>query len=242
MPDTFFGMGVTNQLIGTIVNVAAICAGALVGVALKRGIPDRIKDTVVQGLGLAVILIGLKMALETQNPLIVIASLVLGGLVGGILNIDGWINRVGQRLEQLVGGGNGGEIGRAFVASTILFCVGAMAVMGAIEDGLTGRPTTLFAKAMLDGIASVIMASTLGIGVLFSAVPVFIYQGGITLGAVWAAAFISPSVVAELTASGGLVILGIGLNILGVTNIHVANLLPAIFVAPGIVVILERLA
>jgi uncharacterized membrane protein YqgA involved in biofilm formation len=229
-------------LIGTIVNAAAICTGALLGVALKRGIPDRIKDTVVQGLGLAVILIGLNMALETQNPLIVIASLVLGGLVGGILDIDGWINRLGRRLEKLVGGQNGGEIGRAFVTSTILFCVGAMAIMGAIEDGLTGRPTTLYAKAMLDGIASVIMASTLGIGVIFSAVPVLIYQGGITLGAVWAAGFMSPWVVAELTASGGLVILGIGLNILGVTNIRVANLLPAVFVATGIVVLLERLA
>jgi len=229
-------------LIGTIVNVAAICAGALVGVALKRGIPDRIKDTVVQGLGLAVILIGLDMAMETQNPLIVIASLVLGGLIGGILDIDGWVNRLGRRLEKLVGGQNGGEIGRAFVTSTILFCVGAMAIMGAIEDGLTGRPTTLYAKAMLDGITSVIMASTLGIGVIFSAVPVLIYQGGITLGAVWAAAFMSPWVVAELTASGGLVVLGIGLNILGVTNICVANLLPAIFVATGIVALLERLA
>ncbi|MEW6540061.1 MAG: DUF554 domain-containing protein [Bacillota bacterium] len=229
-------------MIGTIVNAAAICTGALLGVALKRGIPDRIKDTVVQGLGLAVILIGLNMALETQNPLIVIASLVLGGLVGGILDIDGWINRLGRRLEKLVGGQNGGEIGRAFVTSTILFCVGAMAIMGAIEDGLTGRPTTLYAKAMLDGIASVIMASTLGIGVIFSAVPVLIYQGGITLGAVWAAGFMSPWVVAELTASGGLVILGIGLNILGVTNIRVANLLPAVFVATGIVVLLERLA
>lgn len=228
-------------MIGTIVNAAAICAGALVGVALKRGIPDRIKDTVVQGLGLAVILIGLNMAMETRNPLIVIASLVLGGLAGGILDIDGWINRLGRRLEKLVGGQNGGEIGRAFVASTILFCVGAMAIMGAIEDGLTGRPTTLYAKAMLDGITSVIMASTLGIGVIFSAVPVLIYQGGITLGAVWAAGFMSPWVVAELTASGGLVVLGIGLNILGVTNIRVANLLPAIFVATGIVVLLERL-
>lgn len=229
-------------MLGTVVNAAAICAGALVGVALKRGIPDRVKTTVIQGLGLAVILIGLSMGLQTQNPLIVIASLVLGGLAGEILNIDGWVNRAGRRLEQLAGGKNGGEIGRAFVTSSILFCVGAMAVMGAIEDGLTGQPNTLFAKAMLDGIASVILASTMGIGVLFSAVPVFIYQGGITLGAVWAAAFMSPLVVAELTAAGGLVILGIGLNILGVTNIRVANLLPAIFIAAGIVVVIERLA
>lgn len=115
-------------MIGTIVNAAAIRAGALIGVALKKGIPDRVKGTVMQGLGLAVILIGLQMAFETKNPLIVIASLVLGGLLGEFLNLDEWVNRLGRSLEKRVGGQNGGEIGRAFVTTSILFCVGAMAV------------------------------------------------------------------------------------------------------------------
>ncbi len=228
-------------MLGTIVNTAAICAGALIGVALKKGIPDRVKETVMQGLGLAVILLGLQMALKTQNPLIVIASIVLGGLLGELLNLEERVNRLGHRLERRIGGGNGSEIGRAFVTASILFCVGALAVMGAVEDGLTGQPNTLFAKSLLDGISSAIFASTMGIGVIFSAIPVFIYQGSITLGAAWASTFISPWSIAELTATGGLVILGIGLNILGVTKIRVANLLPAIFIAVGIVLILENL-
>jgi len=226
-------------LIGTIVNAAAICAGALIGVALKKGIPDQVKSTVMQGLGLAVVLVGFQMAFQTRNPMIVIASMVLGGLLGEILKLEDRINRLGQRLEKRVGSQNGGEVGRAFVTTSILFCVGAMAVTGAIEDGLVGQPNTLFAKSMLDGISSIIFASTMGIGVIFSAVPVFIYQGSITLGAAWATAFISPWAIAELTATGGLVILGIGLNILDLTKIRVANLLPAIFIAAGIVSILE---
>lgn len=228
-----------NYLVGTVVNAAAICAGALVGVALKKGLPDQLKGTVMQGLGLAVIFLGIQMTFQTQNPLIVIASMVLGGLLGELLKLEDLISRLGQRLERRFGDRNGGEFSRAFVTTSIIYCVGAMAVMGAIEDGLTGQPNTLFAKAMLDGISSVIFASTMGIGVLFSAIPVFVYQGAITLSAAWASAFISSWVVAELTAAGGLVITGIGLNILGVTRIRVASLLPAIFVAVVIVSVLE---
>jgi len=229
-------------LLGTIINVAAIVAGAITGTLLKKGIPPRVNETVFQGLGLAVILIGIQMALQTKNPLIVIGSLALGGLAGAILRIEERLEALGKRIEAYFGTTGDGGLARAFVTASLVFCVGAMAVMGAIEDGLTGYPKTLIAKAMLDGVAAVIFASTMGIGVLFSIVPVFLYQGSITLAARAVSAYLSPLVVAELTATGGLLIMAIGLNMLGATRIKVGNLLPAIFVAATIALVLEIVA
>ncbi|MDA8097220.1 MAG: DUF554 domain-containing protein [Desulforudis sp.] len=227
-------------MIGTIVNTVAIVAGTLVGVAIRKGIPDRIGDTVMQGLGLAVILIGLQMAFQTQNPLIVIGSIVVGAIIGELIDIERWLNRFGTWLESRFGNGAEGGIARGFVTASLLYCVGAMAILGALEDGLTGQPNTLFAKSMLDGVTSVILSSTLGIGVLFSAVPVFVYQGAITLTASSVAPVLSTWVIAELTATGGLLILAIGINILGMARIRVGNLLPAIFIAVFATIIIER--
>ncbi|MBU4532238.1 MAG: DUF554 domain-containing protein [Eubacteriales bacterium] len=228
-------------MIGTIVNTAAIVAGALVGLTIRKGIPERFGDTIMQGLGLAVILIGLQMAFQTQNPLIVIGSIVVGAIIGELIDIERWLSRFGTWLEGRFGNGSeSGGIARGFVTASLLYCVGAMAIMGALEDGLTGQPNTLFAKSMLDGVASVILTSTLGIGVIFSAVPVFVYQGGITLAASWVAPVLSPWVIAELTATGGLLILAIGINVLGMTRIRVGNLLPAIFVAALAAIVIER--
>ncbi|MEW6727257.1 MAG: DUF554 domain-containing protein [Bacillota bacterium] len=228
---------------GTVVNVAAICIGSILGLVIKRGIPERVSETVMQGLALAVILIGLQMAFQTRNPLIVIGSLALGGLVGAAIDIEGKLDRLGRWLESKVGGNGHGEIGRAFVAASLIFCVGAMAIMGSIEDGLTGEAKTLFAKSMLDGIASIIFASTMGIGVIFSAIPVLLYQGSITLAAGAVSPYLSPWVVAELTATGGLIIVGIGVTILNVNGfrVRVGNLLPAIFIAAAVTMVLENL-
>ncbi|MDQ0287036.1 putative membrane protein YqgA involved in biofilm formation [Desulfofundulus luciae] len=226
-------------MVGTLINAAAICAGALLGVLLKKGIPQRVGDTVIQGLGLAVILIGAQMALQTRNPLIVIGSLALGGVVGAGLDIEGRLESLGKRIEARFGRSGESGIAYAFVTASLIFCVGAMAVMGAIEDGLTGNPKTLIAKAMLDGIAAAIFASTMGIGVLFSAIPVFLYQGAITLAARVAGAGLSPWVVAELTATGGLLIVAIGLNMIKAARIKVGNLLPAIFIAAIITAVIE---
>jgi hypothetical protein len=226
-------------LVGTLINAAAICAGALLGTLLKKGIPQRVGDTVIQGLGLAVILIGAQMALQTRNPLIVIGSLALGGVVGAGLDIEGRLESLGKRIEARFGRPGESGMAYAFVTASLIFCVGAMAVMGAIEDGLTGNPKTLIAKAMLDGIAATIFASTMGIGVLFSAVPVLIYQGSITLAARFVGAGLSPWVVAELTATGGLLIVAIGLNLIKAARIKVGNLLPAIFIAAIITAVIE---
>ncbi|HHW44212.1 MAG TPA: DUF554 domain-containing protein [Desulfotomaculum sp.] len=227
-------------MLGTLINVATICAGASLGALLKKGIPERIGDTVIQGLGLAVVLVGTQMALQTRNPLIVIGSLALGGAAGSGLDIEGRLEALGKKLEARFGGAAGNGLARAFVTASLVFCVGAMAVMGSIEDGLTGNPRTLVAKAMLDGIAAAIFASTMGVGVIFSAVPVLVYQGGITLAARFAGPFLSPWMVAELSATGGLLILAIGLNMLLSARIKVGNLLPAIFVAAIITAVVER--
>ncbi|MDI6906619.1 MAG: DUF554 domain-containing protein [Thermoanaerobacterales bacterium] len=228
---------------GTIVNATAIVLGALAGVAVRRGLPERVSETVMQGLSLSVILLGIQMALQTKNPLIVIGSLVVGGAAGAALDIEGRLAAFARRLEARIGGNSqsGAALGRAFITATLVFCVGAMAVLGSIEDGLTGQPRTLFAKSLLDGIASLIFATTMGIGVLFSAVPVFLYQGTLTLAAGAVQPYLSPWVVAELTATGGLIIAGIGLNLLKVSKIRVGNLLPAIFVAALATIVLERL-
>lgn len=225
---------------GTLVNAGAIAAAGLLGTALRRGIPERVGDTVMQGIGLAVILIGLQMALKTQNPLVVIGSIVVGAIIGETIRIEHWLNRLGQRLEERFKGGAGGNLARAFVTASLLYCVGAMAIVGAIEDGLTGQPGTLFAKSVLDGVTAVILSATMGVGVVFSALPVLVYQGSITLGAAWVAPVLSEWVIAELTATGGLLILAIALNILGLTRIRVGNLLPAIFIAASAVIIIEK--
>ena len=220
-------------LTGTIVNVAAISAGALVGRYAGRFIPERIRLTVMAGLGLTVILIGLQMALKSMHPMIVIGSLILGGILGELLQIEARLESFGSWLQgRFVGAGN---VAEGFVAATLLYCVGAMAIMGALQDGLTGTPTILYAKAALDGVASIALASTLGIGVLFSALSVAIYQGSITLAAESAKSLLTDTVVLEMNAVGGLLIVAIGLDLIGVKRLPVGNMLPAVFVAVGLV-------
>ena len=220
-------------LTGTIVNVAAISAGALVGRYAGRFIPERIRMTVMAGLGLTVILIGLQMALKSMHPMIVIGSLILGGILGELLQIEACLESFGSWLQGRFAGA--GNVAEGFVAATLLFCVGAMAIMGALQDGLTGTPTILYAKAALDGVASIALASTLGIGVLFSALSVALYQGGITLAAESAKSLLTDSVVVEMNAVGGLLIVAIGLDLIGVKRLPVGNMLPAVFVAVALV-------
>lgn len=214
-------------MLGTLTNVAAIIAGGVAGAILKKGISEQVKATVMQGIGLAVLLVGIQMALKTNNVLIVIISLVLGGLIGEIAGIEKQMARSGLWLEKRFGGGES-NLARAFVTASLVYCVGAMAILGSIEDGLTGNPTTLYAKSLLDGISAIFFTSTMGIGVIFSALPVLLYQGSITLLAGTLKDVFSPTVVAEIMGTGGLLIVGIAINILGIKEIKVGNLLPAI--------------
>ena len=218
---------------GSIVNAIAIISGTLLGVAVK--FPERVSQTIMNALGLAVVIIGISMGLKSENILIPIAALVIGGIIGEIANIEGWITRLGQALQSYVKGRKdkvgGPDLTQGFLTATLVFCVGAMAVVGGLNSGLQGDHQVLYAKSMLDGICAIFFAASLGIGVGFSEIPVFLYQGGIALLATIIAPILSEPVIMELTATGSMLILGIGLNILGLTKIAVGNMLPAIVVA-----------
>lgn len=214
-------------MLGTIVNSVAIIIGGILGTLFQGGIRDRAKETIMAGLGLAVVLIGLGMALKTTNPLIVIGSLVLGGLIGEWVDIEARLLAWAKRVEgRLIKGES--RMAQAFVTTSLIYCVGAMAVTGSLESGLTGTHDTLFAKAVIDGVSAVVFASTLGAGVVLSSVPVFLYQGAITMFAAWAARLLTTAAVIEMSATGGLLIVAIGLNILNIKQTRVGNLLPAL--------------
>jgi uncharacterized membrane protein YqgA involved in biofilm formation len=226
-------------MLGTIVNTVAIIAGSLIGLLFKGSIPEKYGKTIMHAIGLAVILIGLKAALKTDDILIIIISLAIGSVMGELLRIEDRLERLGKRLGRLVSGDNDG-VAKGFVTASLIYCVGAMAIVGALESGLSGNHQTLFAKSLLDGIGSILFASTLGIGVLFSAVSVFLYQGAITLAASTLKPFLIPGVVAQMSAVGGLLILAIGINLLEIKKLKIGNMLPAIFI-PLIYQILKQL-
>ena len=218
-------------MIGTLINVAAIVLGSALGLLLRRGMKPRVSQTVMQGVGLSVVLIGLLGALETQNTLLVILSMVVGGVAGSLIDIQGNMDRLGAFAQRkLSHGDENSTFSKGFVTASLVFCVGAMAVVGSLDSGIRGDHSTLIAKAALDGVASVVFASSLGIGVMLSAVPVLIYQGAIALLGTAVAPLLGDAVVLEMSAVGGLLIVGIGLNMMLDKDIHVANLLPAIFV------------
>lgn len=216
-------------MLGTVVNTAAIIAGSLIGLLFRGGIPRRFSATTTHAIGLAVVLIGIKTALKTDDILIVIASLALGALAGEWIGIEAGLERLGSWIGRKLSKDADG-VSRGFVSTSLLYCVGAMAIVGALESGLSGDHQTLFAKSVLDGVSSVLFASTLGVGVLFSAVSVFVYQGLITVSAAMVKPFLLPEVVAQMSAVGGLLIFAIGLGLLDIAKIRIGNLLPAIFV------------
>lgn len=230
-------------LMGTIVNTAAIIIGSLAG-WLFRGVREDIGKTVMQGIGLAVILLGLSMGLETKQFLLLIVSLVLGGMIGEWLKIEEGLIRLGNWVERRFTSGGNGKVATAFVTATLVYTIGSMAILGSLESGLKNDHQILYTKAMLDGFSSIIFTSTLGIGVIFSAIPVFLYQGIITVAASWISQYIAPTLlqqmIQEITAVGGLLIVGIGINLLEIAKIRVANLLPAIFVAAFLVYFIHR--
>lgn len=217
-------------MLGTIVNFIAIIAGCLVGLIVKGRLSEKISTTIMSGLALCVLYIGISGALKGEDTLLMIISIALGALIGEIIDVDKWLNKLGNYLESKIKKKDGRTISIAegFVTASLLFCVGAMAIVGSLESGLKGNHDTLFAKSLLDGISSIIFTSSLGIGVVFSAVTVLIYQGAIVLGAGFLSSFLSSAVISNVSSVGSILIVGLGLNMLGVTKIKVANLLPAV--------------
>lgn len=219
-------------MFGTLVNTLAIAAGSLLGLAFRGGIPLHYQQTVIQAIGLAVILVGLSGALKSQDILVVIFSLAIGSLVGEWLRIEARLNQLGKWIENKCAQSEGG-IAKGFVTASLIYCVGSMAIVGSMESGLTGNHQTLYAKSVLDGISAIIFASTFGVGVLFSAISVGVYQGVLTLSAVLMKPYLIPLVVDQMSAVGGLLIMAIGFNLLEIKNMRVANMLPAIFMPLG---------
>lgn len=222
-------------MIGVIVNVITVVIGASVGLLLKKGIPERVSQAVMTGLGVCTLYIGISGSLCGQNVLIAIASVVLGAAVGTLLNIDGAITRLAGRVgERFKGRGRQGSIAEGIITATLLFCVGSMTVTGSIQAGLTGDNSILITKATLDLVSSMMLASSLGVGVLLSAAAVFCIQGGLVLLAGLLEPLMSAGAINEMTCVGSLLIIMIGTNLMGVTKIKVADYLPAILFAPVI--------
>jgi len=220
-------------MIGTIVNVASVLGGSTVGVLFKGKFPEKVQNTVIHGISLAVILIGMQMAFSIEKDpdiLLVIFSLVIGAVVGELMQLEKRLNDFGESLKDKFGGEDDLFV-QGFVQASLIYCVGAMAIMGSIQDGLNNDPSILFTKSLLDGITSIAFAASTGIGVAFSVIPILIYQGSITLAANWAAVYLTEDMIRIMTASGGLLITAIGLNMLGVSKIKTGNLLPTLLVA-----------
>ncbi|KHO61091.1 MULTISPECIES: DUF554 domain-containing protein [Thermoanaerobacter] len=217
-------------MLGTVVNSIAIIVGGAIGTFLKVGIPERFKNIVMQGVALSVMIIGISSGLQFNNLMVVIVSLVIGGIIGEALNIEEYLNKFGNTLQKKLSKDNSSTISKGFVTASLVYCIGAMAIVGALKDGLSGDHSILFAKSVLDGISSIIFASTFGIGVVFSAISVFLYQGSISLGASFLQELLIKPVIDDMTAVGGILIFAISLNMLEIKNIKVGNLLPAIFI------------
>ncbi len=213
------------------VNSAAILVGGGIGLILRGGISTRFRNIVTQGLALCVVLIGVSGSVKSADILCVIVSIVLGALIGEGLKLEQRLDRLGEIAQRRFSGGADSRFSEGFVTATLLYCVGAMAVVGSLQAGLTGDGRTLLAKSALDGVSAVIFASAMGPGVILSLVPLTIYQGGIALASSAIGPVLSEAVINEMSAVGGLLILALGLNMLEATKVRVrvANLLPAIF-------------
>ena len=222
-------------MIGVIINVITVIIGSGIGLLLKKGIPERVSNAAMTGLGVCTLYIGISGSLCGENTLILIAAVVIGAVVGTLLDIDGAIKRLAEMVENKFNK-NGKEVSIAegFVSATLLFCVGSMTVTGSIQAGVTGDNTVLITKAMLDMVSSMMLASSLGFGVMLSCIAVFAIQGGLVLAAEFIAPLMSTGAVNEMTCAGSLLIIMIGTNLMGLSKFKVADFLPAIVLAPVI--------
>ncbi len=228
---------------GTLLNIATVLIGGVIGLIFGARIPDRLKETIIAGMGLFTAAMGLQMFLNTENPLIVLGALLFGTLLGEWWRIEDGLQNLGKFLEQRFsreGEDGSNRFVRGFLTTSLLFCVGPMAILGSIQDGLTGDYNLLAVKSVLDGFAAMAFASTLGVGVMFSTIIILIYQGGISLLAAQLDAIVTPAMMNDLTATGGVILLGLAISsLLEIKKIRVGNMLPALAIAPLIVWLLS---
>ena len=216
-------------MIAQVVNGVAILIGALIGNMLRGGISERFRNVLMQAMALAVMLIGVTGAIKTTDALIVVISLAIGSVIGEGVNIEKRLEGMGDALKSRIKGAEA-TFTEGFVSASLIFCVGAMAIVGSLDAGLRGEYSTILTKSLIDGITAAMLASTLGIGVAFSGLAVFLYQGLITLLAGLLQPLLTDAIITEMSAVGGLLIFAIGINMLGLTKVRVGNMLPAIFV------------
>ena len=240
MPEFWNKRGFNMIGLGTVVNTAAIVAGGAAGGLLRNGIPTKYKEIILQAVGLSTMIIGISGVMQgmlvagsggilsRDYTMTMIFSLIIGGLAGELLRLEQRLDHMGQCLQRRFRGG--GSVSEGFVSATLLFCVGAMAIVGSLQDGLTGNASTLYAKSILDGVMAAVFASTMGYGVILSAGSVLVYQGSITLLARFIRPWLTQTVITEISVVGSVLILGIGINILGIKKLRVGNLVPAVFV------------
>ena len=231
---------------GTILNIFTVLLGGIIGLLLGSHFPNKMRETVVSALGLFSTAVGLQMTFASKNVLIVLGAILIGGIIGEMIGIDEGLKKIGEWLEERTGNkgaeGNKGNFVRGFVMASLLFCVGPMTILGSIQDGLNGDYKLLAIKSVMDGFAALAFTSSLGVGVMFSTLTIAIYQGGLTLLAGYAKAILTDAMIAEMTATGGIMIMGIGVgSLLELKPIRVGNFLPALIVAPLIVYVLKVL-
>jgi hypothetical protein len=216
-------------MIGTIVNIGTIILGGTLGIVIHAKLPDRITKIVFQGIGLFTIALGLQMAIKTNNFTIMIFSIVIGAIIGELIDIDSWISRFSEYVKSKIKIKDN-RFSEGLITAFLLFCMGSMTIVGAIEEGLGGSPNLLMAKSVLDGFSSIILSSAYGIGVIFSVIPLLIYQGGLTLLAGLIHNIFSEVVVNEMSAIGGLLLIGLGIDILGIKKMKIINMIPSLVI------------
>lgn len=216
-------------MIGTLVNVATVVAGSLIGILFKSRLPERFIKIFFQVIGLFTLYLGFSMALKSTHVLQMVFSLIIGAVIGESLHLDRGLEKLADKMKKRFKSKNE-RFSDGLLTAFLLYCMGSLTILGAIQEGMTGDAHLLFIKSLMDGVSSIALASGLGIGVLFSAVPLLIYQGGITLLAMWFGNFFPAIMVTELSAVGGILLLGLGIDILGIKKIKVINMLPALVV------------
>ncbi len=234
MNNIDFPRGRMMKMLGVLINVCTVIIGSTVGMLFKKSISKKYSDAVMTGIGLCVVLIGIQGMLKGENILVSIISMVIGALIGTALDIDGKLNGAGDWLSEKIKSKNGEKspVAEGFVTASLVFCIGAMTILGSLDAGLKGDNTTLITKSILDLFSSMMLSASLGIGVIFAAVFVFVFQGGIVLLAGVLEPLLSTSAIAEITCVGSIMIMALGLNLSGVAKFKVANFFPALILAP----------
>ena len=228
-------------LTGTLLNAATVLIGGVVGTVVGDRLPERLRENVVRGVGLFVTAMGVKFAIDTSNLLFMLGAILLGGIIGSLVGVDARLNQLGDALQRRFARGGTSTVAEAFVTASVVFCVGPLTFLGSIQNGLAGDATLLSVKSVLDGFTAIALAATLGWGVLLTVPLILVYQGGLAVGASLFAGVLSDLQLREMSAVGGLLLIGVGLRLLAIRDVKVADFLPAIIVSPLVVAAFGRL-